>query len=226
MDDEIIQPQVIYIQNLIGTNVRVAEEIAKYCQQVKTNSKFLNMKSYVLEKIDKTYNLNILKQYLDKITVLKHKVCDNTKDVHHKIKVYSSFEINNVLVDFKCHVNEDTEEYFTIEIDGETIVNDEFFGYEYCMVKKDSDITNFNLKHYHTLDNLSNNCALNECIIEDDETRFDEKDYIDYDKNKENEKGIIDLKLFVEVCKKKFPDVNPIEMFDMIMLCLIYYYKL
>ena len=61
---------------------------------------------------------------------------------------------------------------------------------------------------------------------DDDETHFDEKNYIDYDESKEDKKGVIDLKLFVEVCKNKFSDVNPIEMFDMIMLCLIYCYRL
>lgn len=61
---------------------------------------------------------------------------------------------------------------------------------------------------------------------DDDEKYFNEKNYIDYDEDKEGEKGIIDLKLFVEVCKTNFPNVNPIEMFDMIILGLIYCYKL
>ena len=65
-------------------------------------------------------------------------------------------------------------------------------------------------------------------IIENGEqgSRLGIMSYCCIDKHKENEKGVIDLKLFVEVCKTHFPDVNPIEMFDMIMLCLIYCYKL
>ena len=69
-------------------------------------------------------------------TFLKYKYIDNTGDVHHDIKVHSSFKINNVLVDLKCALNEDTENYFTIEINGKTIINDEFFSYECCMVKR------------------------------------------------------------------------------------------
>ena len=34
------------------------------------------MKSYVLEKIDKTSDINTIEQYLDKITEIKHKVRD------------------------------------------------------------------------------------------------------------------------------------------------------
>ena len=110
------------------------------------------------------------------------------------------------------------------------------WGNDYCMIKQDIDINNFNLKHYHKLDKLSQTCAQYGWVDEEKEdkknpkdyyeTPFDEKDYIDYDENLEDEKGVINLELFVEVCKNKFPDVNPIEMFDMIMLCLIYCYKL
>jgi len=220
------------IKSLIGNDATVADEVIKYCRQIKTNSKVLNMKTYVLEKLDKTYNMNILEQYLDKITDLKHKVRDNTKDCHHDITVNSSFKINNVLVDLQCRLNEDTENYFTIEIDGGIIVNDEMWGNDYCMVKKDNNITNFNLKYYHKLDNLSQFCVYNGFVNEDSNINnyynepFDEKNYFDYNENDEEERGIIDLKLFVEVCKNNFPDVNPIEMFDMIMLCLIYCYKL
>lgn len=224
------------IKTLIGTNPKIAEEIAKYCEKIKTNNKILNMKPYVLEKIDKTYDINIIEQYLDKIIELKHKVRDNTKDCHHEIKIHSSFKINDVLVDLKCEINEDTDTYFIINIDEETIINDEVWGMDYCMIKKDIYINNFNLKHYYKLDDMSQKCAYNGSVDEEkedkknpidySETSFNEIDYIDYDENLEDEKGVIDLKLFVEVCKNKFPDVNPIEMFDMIMLCLIYCYKL
>jgi hypothetical protein len=104
------------------------------------------------------------------------------------------------------------------------------------MIKKDKDISNFNLKYYNKLDNLSQICAQYGFVNEEKEdkknpkdyyeTPFDEKDYIDYDENIEDEKGIIDLKLFVDICKNKFPEIDPIEMFDVIMLCLIYCYKL
>ena len=206
----------------------------KYCQKIKNKSKILDIKSYVLEKIDKTYktyNMNIIEQYLDKITDLKHKVKDNTKDCHHKIKINSSFKINGILVDFKCEINEDREEYFIITIDGKTIINDEYFGYDYCIIKQDKNIINFNLKHYHKLDELSQICTKYGFVNEekednDEKDYFDEKDYIVYDKNLEYEKGVIDLELFVEICKNKFPDINPNEIFDMVMLCLIYCYKL
>lgn len=219
------------IKALIGTDAKVAEEITKYCRQIKANCKILNMKSYVLERLDKKYDMNIIEEYLDKITDLKHKVRDNTKVVIHDITVNSSFKINDVLVELQCRLNEDTENYFTIEIHGGIIVNDEMWGNNYCMVKKDSNITNFNLEHFNKLDILSQTCAQNGSVNEDSKTKnyydepFDEKNYFDYDENDEEERGIIDLKLFVEVCKNNFPDVNPIEMFDMIMLCLIYCYK-
>ena len=228
--------QINEIKKLIGSDSNIAEEIIKYCQKIKNKSKNLIMKSYVLEKINKTSDINIIEQYLDKITELKHKVRDNTKDCYHDIKIHTSLKINEVLVDFKCEMNEDHEDNFIIKIDGETIIVDEAWGNDYCMIKQDIDISKFNLKHYHKLDKLSQTCANYGCVDEEKEDKkkskncnepyFDEKDYIDYDENIEDEKGIIDLKLFVEICKNKFPDVNPIEMFDMIMLCLIYCYKL
>jgi hypothetical protein len=104
------------------------------------------------------------------------------------------------------------------------------------MIKQDKNIINFNLKHYHKLNELSQICTKYGFVNEEkednkkykkcNETYIDEKDYIDYDKNFEDEKGVIDLELFVEICKNKFPNNNPIEIFDMIMLCLIYCYKL
>ena len=161
---------------------------------------------------------------------------DNTKDCHHKKEINSSFKIDGILVDFKCKINEGHEEYFIITIDGKTIINDEYFGYDYCMIKRDKNIINFNLKHYHKLDELSQICTKYGFVNEekedkkkskkDNETYFDEKDYIVYDKNLEDEIGVINLELFVEICKNKFPDINPNEIFDMIMLCLIYCYKL
>ena len=48
------------IKSLIGNDATVADEVIKYCRQIKTNSKVLNMKSYVLEMLDKTYNRHIL----------------------------------------------------------------------------------------------------------------------------------------------------------------------
>lgn len=228
--------QINEIKKLIGSDSTIAEEIIKYCQKIKNKSKILNIKSYVLEKIDKTYDINTIEQYLDKITELKHKVRDNTKDCYHDIKIHTSLKINEVLVDFKCEMDEDHEDNFIINIDGKTIIVDEMWGNDYCMIKKDKDISNFNLKHYNKLDKLSQTCANYGWVDEEKEdkinpkdyyeTSFDEKDYIDYDENIEDEKGVINLELFVEVCKNKFPDVNPIEMFDMIMLCLIYCYKL
>lgn len=159
---------------------------------------------------------------------------DNTKDCHHKKEINSSFKIDGILVDFKCKINEDHEEYFIITIDGKTIINDEYFGYDYCMIKRDKNIINFNLKHYHKLDELSQICTKYGFVNEEkdyidekeDNEENEEKDYIYYDKNLEDEKGVIDLELFVEICKNKFPNNNPIEFFDMIMLCLIYCYKL
>jgi hypothetical protein len=228
--------QINKIKELIGSDSNIAEEIIKYCQKIKNKSKSLIMKSYVLEKIDKTYDINIIDQYLDKITELKHKVRDNTKDCYHDIKIHTSLKINEVLVDFKCEMNEDHEDNFIIEIDGKTIIVDEAWGNDYCMIKQDIDISKFNLKHYHKLDELSQTCAQYGFVNEEkedkknpkdyNETLFDGKDYIDYDENIEDEKGVIDLKLFVEVCKNNFPDINPIEMFDIIMLCLIYCYRL
>ena len=231
MSDKINQ-----IKALIGSDSNIAEEIIKYCQKLKNKSKILNMKSYILGKINKTYNINIIEQYLDKITEIKHKVRDNTKDCYHDIKIHTSFKINEILVDFKCEMDEDHEDNFIINIDGKTIIVDEIWGNDYCMIKKDNDIRNFNLQYYHKLDKLSLTCAQYGWVDEEKEdkknpqdyyeTPFDEKDYIDYDENLEDEKGVIDLELFVDVCKNKFPDVNPIEMFDMIMLCLIYCYRL
>lgn len=52
--------QINEIKELIGTDSNIAEEIIKYCQKIKNKSKSLNMKSYVLEKIDKTYDINII----------------------------------------------------------------------------------------------------------------------------------------------------------------------
>ena len=225
--------QINEIKKLIGSDSNVAEEIIKYCQKIKNKSKILNMKSYFLEKIDKTYDINAIDQYLDKITELKHKVYDNTKDCYHDIKIHTSLKINEVLVDFKCEKNEEHEDKFIINIDGETIINNEVWGKDYCMIKKDNNKSKFNLKHYHKLDKLSQICANYGWVDEDkkdyidyDENIEDEKDYIYYDENIEDEKGVIDLKLFVDICKNKFPDINPIEMFDIIMLCLIYCYKL
>ena len=228
--------QINKIKELIGSDSNIAEEIIKYCQKIKNKSKSLIMKSYVLEKIDKTSDINIIEQYLDKITELKHKVRDNTKDCYHDIKIHTSLKINEVLVDFKCEMDEDHEDNFIIKIDGKTIIVDEAWGMDYCMIKQDNNINNFNLKYYHKLDVLSQTCAQYGWVNEEKEdknnpkdyyeTPFDGKDYIDYDENIEDEKGVIDLKLFVDICKNNFPDVNPIEMFDMIMLCLIYCYRL
>jgi len=228
--------EINQIKKLIGSDSNIEEEIIKYCQKIKNKSKILIMKSYVLEKIDKTYDINTIDQYLDKITELKHKVRDNTKDCYHDIKIHTSLKINEVLIDFKCEMDEDHENNFIINIDGKTIINDEEWGNDYCMIKKDKDISNFNLKHYNKLDKLSQTCAQYGWVDEEKEdkknpkdyyeTPFDEKDYIDYDENIEDEKGVIDLKLFVDICKNKFNDINPIEIFDIIMLCLIYCYKL
>ena len=228
--------QINEIKKLIGTDSNIAEEIIKYCQKIKNQSKILIMKSYVLEKIDKTYDINTIEQYLDKITELKHKVRDNTKDCYHDIKIHTSLKINEVLVDFKCEMDEDHEDNFIIKIDGKTIIVDEAWGMDYCMIKKDQDISKFNLKHYHKLDVLSQTCAQYGWVDEEKEDKkkseykdyidYDEKDYIDYDENIEDEKGVIELKLFVDICKNKFPEINPVQMFDIIMLCLIYCYKL
>lgn len=124
------------IKALIGTDAKVAEEITKYCRQIKANIKILNLKSYVLERIYKKYDMNIIEEYLDKITDLKYKYLDNTRDVNHEIKVYSSFKINDILVELIWEMNEDREQYFTIKIDGKPIICDESWGYDYCMVKK------------------------------------------------------------------------------------------
>jgi antitoxin component YwqK of YwqJK toxin-antitoxin module len=110
--------QIDKIKELIGSDSNIAEEIIKYCQKIKNKSKSLIMKSYVLEKIDKTYDINIIEQYLDKIAELKHKVRDNTKDCYHDIKIHTSLKINEVLVDFKCEMNDDHEDNFIIKIDG------------------------------------------------------------------------------------------------------------
>lgn len=42
------------IKSLIANDAKVADKVIKYCNQVKNNSKVLNMKSYVLKKLDKT----------------------------------------------------------------------------------------------------------------------------------------------------------------------------
>jgi len=225
--------QINKIKELIGSDSNIVKEIGKYCEHIKNKSKIQNMKLYVLKKIDKTYDMNIIDKYLDNITDLKHKVRDNTKDCYHDIKIHTSFKINEILVDFKCQMDEDHENNFIINIDRKTIIDDEAWGMDYCMLKKDNDIINFNLKLYHKLDNMSQTCAQYGWVDEKKEdkknnyeTPFDEKDYIDYDENIEDEKGVIDLKLFVDVCKDKFPDAHPVHMFDVIMLCLIYCYSL
>jgi len=222
------------IGTLIGTDNKIADEIIEYCQQVKTNNKILNMKSYVLTKLeDKTYNINkninILEKYLTTLTKLKHKIRNLTEDCHHRVIINSSFKMNDILIELECEINEDTDSIFIIKFDGKTIIYDENWGFDYSMIKKDSEITNFNLKNYYKLDQISHSCALygSYCINDDyDETDFDEKNYVDYNTFQENQKGVIDLKLFVEICKNKFADAHPIEMFDVIMLCLIYCYNL
>jgi hypothetical protein len=108
--------QINEIKKLIGSDSNIAKEIIKYCQKIKNKSKILNMKSYVLEKVDKTYDINTIDQYLDKITELKHKVRDNTKDCYHDIKIHRSLKINEVLVDCKCEMNEDNENNFIMKI--------------------------------------------------------------------------------------------------------------
>lgn len=227
--------QINKIKELIGSDSNIAEEIIKYCQKIKKN-KSQHMKSYVLKNIDKTSDINIIEQYLDKITEIKHKVFDNTEDCYHDIKIHTSFKINEILVEFKCEIDEDHEDNFIIKIDEKPIIIDEMWIMDYCMIKKDNNINNFNLQYYCKLDKLSQTCAQYGFVNEEKEDKknpkdyyeklFDEKNYIDYDKNLEDEKGVIDLELFVDVCNNKFPDINPIVMFDMIMLCLIYCYKI
>jgi len=220
------------IKELIGTDSKVAEEISKYCQKIKTKYKIINMKKYVQENLDKTNDTSIIEQYLDKITELHHKVTNNTKDCHHEVKICFKFEINGVLIDFNSELNEDHEKYLIINIDENPIVNDYGFIHEYCMIKNDDKITNFNLKKYYKLTEMSEVCVFNSYINFDsfeknyDEEDFNEKNYIKYDKKQELKKGIIDFKLFVDLCKDKFPEANPTQMFDVIMLCLIYCFSL
>ena len=59
-----------------------------------------------------------------------------------------------------------------------------------------------------------------------EQINFDKTEYIDYDEKEKDSSSVLDLQVFVEICKKDFPDINPIQMFDVIMLCLIYCYKL
>jgi len=165
--------QINEIKKLIGSDSNIAEEIIKYCKKIKNKSKILNIKSYVLEKIDKTYDINTIDQYLDKITELKHKVRDNTKDCYHDIKIHTILKINEVLVDFKCEMDEDHEDNFIINIDGKTIIVDEMWGNDYCMIKQDKDISNFNLKHYNKLDKLSQTCAQYGWVDEEKEEEND-----------------------------------------------------
>jgi len=151
--------QINKIKELIGSDSNIVKEIGKYCEHIKNKSKIQNMKSYVLKKIDKTYDTHIIDKYLDNITNLKHKVRDNTKDCYHDIKIHTSFKINEILIDFKCQMDEDHENNFIINIDGKTIIDDEEWGMDYPILKKDNDITNFNLQHYHKLDVLTHTCA-------------------------------------------------------------------
>ena len=233
--------QISNIESLIGTDDEVAEEIIKYCQQVKTKSKILNMKSYVLENLDKIYDLPIIEQYLDKITELKHKVLDNVLEfggeLTRAIIVDLSFKINKVFVKLECEnveYSDDFKSKIRIRINGKTIMSvytDEVWENCYYMIKKDSNITNFNLEHYNKLHKLSECCSSYGSIDKDyyEQIDFDETEYIDYDEKDYKKKdtcSVLDLKVFVEVCKKDFPDVNPIQLFDVIMLCLIYCYKL
>ena len=215
--------QIGHIKSLIGTDIKVAEEIIKYCNQIKKNTKILDAKTYVLEKIDKTYDIPIIEKYLDKITNLEYEGNgDNSYDCHHEVVVNISCKINDMFVELKYGIVEDDTYYFIIEIDNEKIIYDESWVHEYCMVKKDSNITNFNLEHYYQLESFAEIYAFNgyiERIIY--ETDFDVANYIDYIEN-ENKKGVIDLKTFVDICKIKCPDVNPIQMFDVIMLFLIH----
>ena len=80
-------------------------------------------------------------------------------------------------------MNEDHEDNFIIKIDGKTIINDEEWGMDYCMIKKDKDISNFNLKHYHKLDVLSQTCTQYGFVNEEkeDKKKSEYKNYIDYD---------------------------------------------
>ena len=92
--------KISHIKSLIGTDNEVVKEILKYCNQIKKNAKILDAKNYVLEKIDKTYDIPIIKQYLDKITNVK---CTsnwgNSRECHHEITADISCKINNVLVE-------------------------------------------------------------------------------------------------------------------------------
>jgi len=220
--------KISHIKSLIGTDSKVVEEIIKHCNQIKQNTKILDAKTYVLDKIDKTYDLPIIEQYLDKITNLQSKGnSDNSYDCHHEVTVDISFTINNMFVKLKCGIVEDDTYYFIIEIDDEKIILDESWAHEYCMVNKDNNITNFNLEHYYQLESFAQTYAYNgyiEHIIY--ETDFDVANYNDFDETKylenENEKGVIDLKNFVNICKIKCPDVNPIQLFDVIMLFMIH----
>ena len=232
--------KISHIVSLIGTDDEVVEEIIKYCQQVKTKSKILNMKSYVLEKLDKTYSMPIIEQYLDKITELKHEVSDNVTEFRsHLIKnitVKSCFRIDKVFVKLECEnleYGDHFENKIIIKINGKTIMSvytEEVWENCYYMIKKDSNITNFNLEHYNKLHKLSEYCLSygDWCTYKDynEQIDFDEKKYIDYDEKEKDTCSVLDLKVFVEVCKKDFPDVNPIQMFDVIMVCLTYCYKL
>ena len=218
------------IKKLIGTDVKIVEEIGKYCEYITKKNKIRNMKSYVLKKIDKTYDMSIIDKYLDDITNLKHHVIDNSKDCHHEIKILSKFKINGVFVDFKCNCIEDDCHSFVLKIDKKNIIIDEYYSDDYCMIKKDDNKTNFNLLYYYRLDYMTQICSHYGVVKEETEEYIDmnlnEKDNIEYNEEKQYEKGVIDLKLFVDVCKNKFPDTNPVHMFDTIMLCLIYCYSL
>ena len=146
------------IKKLIDSDSNIAEEIIKYCEKIIVKSKILNMKLYVLEKIDNTYDINTIKIYLDKITELNYKVYNNNKDCYHDIQIHISFKINEVLIDFKCKKEEGLDNNFIININEQTIINDNIW-HDYCMIKKDNDNYKFNLNHYYNLDFLSNICA-------------------------------------------------------------------